>query len=335
MIKLLSPENNAVIDTHTDLQNTFIDTIYAQGTDKALEWLLPRKNNIERSHPNPLVLEWTNDGSTEYEVFVSETEDFENAKVFKTTSTTYSLVNLKIGQQYFWKVNNSAVGTFSTKNNRFRFVKVDGLLNMRDLGGINIKQGLLYRGSEIHDDELSIEESGKSTFIEDLGIKTQMNLRLEGAPSLPHSYVGEQVAYAFLPYRPYKEVFYDDHRKGLRKIFEFLADESHYPIYFHCFGGADRTGMIALFLRCLLDEPEEDILVDYEITSLSIYAAGVAEGVSSLGFRNRKCDYFVEFLDLLEPYAPGGTLNDKVKNFLLDCEISKETLDKVISNIKK
>lgn len=335
MIKLLSPENNAVIDTHTEIQNMFIKLIRSEGIDEALEWLLPRKNGLERSYPNPLVLEWEDDGSPFYEFWISESEDFSNSKIFKTTETTYELLNLKIGQSYFWKVNDSDVGTFTTKNNRFRFVKVDGLLNMRDIGGINIKQGLLYRGSEIHDEELSIAESGKETFIEDLGIKTQMTLRFENPPSLPHSYVGESVAYAFLPYRPYKEVFYHYHRQGLRRIFEFLADKNNYPIYFHCFGGADRTGMIALFLRALLDEPEEDIYIDYELTSLSIYAGGAAEGVKSLGFRNRHYDYFTEFLDLLEPYAPSGTLNEKVKNFLLDCEISQETLDKVISIIKK
>ena len=63
MSKPFYPENGAVINTHTPIQNTFIDMIHTHGTEAALEWLLPIKNGCECSYPQPVPLRWEEDGS--------------------------------------------------------------------------------------------------------------------------------------------------------------------------------------------------------------------------------------------------------------------------------
>ena len=333
MISLIYPPSGAVIDTHTDIQNKFIDFIKTQGISAALEWLLPQKDGSELSFPNSVRFEWSDTNAREYIFEISEDKDFTTSYTSRTEAPFFVMTNLKIGQKYYWRINGGIYDTFETLDNKFRFLKIDGALNVRDIGGINIKQGLLYRGSEINK-EYQITEIGKKVFKEQLYIKTELNLRKESESADGISCVGGGVRYKYLPYRPYVEMFRDEHRKGIVKIMDFFADSENYPIYFHCLGGADRTGMIAFLLRALLGEHDEDILIDYELTSLSSYAYGLAEGVTALGFRSREADYFQEFISLFNAYN-GNSYCEKAESFLLECNVKPSTIARIRSILKK
>ncbi len=115
---------------------------------------------------------------------------------------------------------------------------------------------------------------------------------------------------------------------------KFLSDENNYPVYIHCMGGAERTGMIALFLRALAGENDECIHLDYELTGLSCYAYGRAEGALENGFRSRNSDYYIEFLNILDTYAPAEPLSIKVRKFLNDCGVSEACMEKIKNIIK-
>lgn len=334
MIKLVYPTDGCIIDTHTETQNTFIQMIKDKGIDEALEWLLPVKNDTECSHPTEIKFEWTNNGSDEYIFELSETEDFSDPIIFKTKENSIVITNLKIGQSYYWRVNGCDYTSFKTLDNEYRFIKIDGVLNVRDVGGIKIKQGLLYRGADV-DHEYKISDKGVDTFVNELKIKTQMSLRKEHPEEPPFSVFSDKVNYKRLPYRPYTEIFYDEYRQGVKNIMEYLTDESHYPIYFHCAGGADRTGMIAMYLRALMGESEEELLIDYELTSLSTYAMGLIEGVRARGFRNRNNDYFVAFLDKIGYDKEQKNLVERIKAFLLECGVTDETVEKIRAIIAK
>ena len=330
---LIYPNDHSIIDTHTDIQNGFIDLIHERGIAAALDWLTPQKGDNELSFPKSVRFTWAPEGVEPYVFELAENNTFSPSYTVRTADTFLEVTNLKIGQKYYWRVNGGNYRTFETKDNKFRFIEIDGVLNVRDLGGINIKQGLLYRGSEINK-EYKITEDGKKVFKEQLNIKTEINIRKGEMFEKSKSCMGEEVSYKYLPYRPYTEIFEDEHRKGICEIMEFLAQEENYPIYFHCLGGADRTGMIAFFLRALLGESNEDILIDYELTSLSSYAYGLAEGVDALGFRSRETDYFREFISLFNAYK-GNSFSEKTESFLLECNIKPSTLERVRSILKK
>ena len=159
MVKLLFPTEGYVFDTHTSEQNEFIDRIGKSNTEEALEWLLPVKDNHEISKPMVLTLKWEADEKGPFSVELSENADFSDGILYETTENTLEVSNLKIGTTYFWRVNQSEAATFKTENNLFRFIDVDGALNVRDVGGVAIKQGLVYRGSEI-DAHFEITEKG-------------------------------------------------------------------------------------------------------------------------------------------------------------------------------
>ena len=74
MVKLISPKCGGVVRTQTDVQREFIKRIAEDGTDAAIEWLLPLKAGKEQSYPMSLVLSWEGDGSRSYEVVLSERE---------------------------------------------------------------------------------------------------------------------------------------------------------------------------------------------------------------------------------------------------------------------
>lgn len=326
MIALIYPQNESVVDIYTDIQDGFIGLIETKGIAAALDWLIPQKDGMELSFPKPIRFAWTDTQDEKYIFEISENEEFKESYTVQTNEPFFVMTNLKVGQKYYWRVNGEAYNTFETRNRRYRFLEIDGALNVRDLGGINIKQGMVFRGSEL-EEKYKLTDIGRAVMRDQLKIKTELNVRKIKLIK-DKSCISESVRYKYMPYRPYREIFEEEHRKGIVGIMELFASEDNYPIYFHCLGGADRTGMIALFLRALLCERDEDILIDYELTSLSSYAYGLTEGVDSLGFRSREADYFQEFLSIFNKY-PGNSLSEKTEAFLLECGVKPITIEKI------
>ena len=327
-VNLTFPADGYTFDTQTEIQKEFISKICTCGTDDAIRWLLPYKENTELTYPRALRFEWQANGSAQYYFELSKDPDFSDSLSIFTTENHFEADNLEIGQKYFWRVNKGNARRFYTKNNGFRFIRLDGALNVRDIGGNKIKQGLIYRGSDIYTN-YRLSPDGINTLVNVLKVKTELELRAEYRPD-EWLDIGDSIRLVHLPYRPYKEIFEDQHRKGICEIMNFLSCEENYPIYVHCLGGADRTGMIAFFLRAIAGENDEFILADYELTSLSSYAYGLTEGVGRTGVRNRNSEYFREFLRGINEYAPEKTFKEKITNFLLDCGVSRETLDKIV-----
>ena len=169
MTRPVFPKNGGSVDTHTDVQNECIRRISEEGTDKALNWMLPVKNGTELSRPRSVVLEWSTDLLPPYNIELSEEENMRSPLTRYTDAPRLELTNLKVGQKYFWRINGGEVWSFSTEDNKYRFMDIDGALNVRDIGGVNIKQGLIYRGSEI-DKEFKLSDKGKYTFKNELAI---------------------------------------------------------------------------------------------------------------------------------------------------------------------
>lgn len=329
MITLLLPQDGYVFNTHTPIQKEYISRIHSSGTESALAWLATVKNG-ECSYPQRLELAWQG-GNAPYTVEVSETRDFTAPHCYRTNENSVFIDNLKIDTEYFWRVNGSNPRKFQTVGNCPRFIRLDGALNVRDLGGNKIKQGLVYRGTAI-DGPYFLSDTGKKAFQDELKIKTEIELRENADPEKTTAFA-DSIARIYAPYRPYMEVFEEKHKAGIRKIIEVFTDESRYPIYINCMGGADRTGMIALYLRAIAGESDEDIHIDYELTALSTYAAGAAEGAD--GFRSRNKPYYRDFLDELQKYAPGQSISACAKTFLLSCGVTQAQIEKIQSIIKK
>jgi protein-tyrosine phosphatase len=209
-------------------------------------------------------------------------------------------------------------------------MKVDGIYNVRDLGGYitqdgkRTAQGLLCRGGSLtpasvypHD----LTDEGKAYMSEVMGIKTEIDFR---PPSEAGGHTESPIPGANLVYITiggYADAF-GGYAQGYKEFFSALAVKENYPIYYHCTGGADRTGTVSFLLNGLLGVSELECLQDYEITSFSIY-----------NVRNSKngpyADYFQKFRTQLETFA-GNTLQEKVESYLLSIGLTGTE----IANIK-
>ena len=264
-----------------------------------------------------------------------------DVRVIRTAKTETSIGNLKIGQTYYWRVGGSAVHSFTTEDLTPRWIFAEGATNIRDLGGWKtqegkrVRQGLIYRGSELdwisyrdRDPRLepqahtAVTEEGRRILREELRIRTDLDLRLGVVGGLTESPLGPDVSLRLIPSLPYDEFLAEDQYPAARAIFECLADASAYPVYYHCWGGADRTGTIAYLLLAYLGVPEEDLILDYELTSLSIF-----------GIRARTLGFFREFMRALAAFDPEGTPKSRAERFLRACGLSEDTLASLKQNL--
>ena len=148
----------------------------------------------ELSKPNAITISWDNiTNASEFTFYLSETKDFDIVKKIVTDKREVSLINLKINTVYFWyleyfdgELKKSDVKTFIIDSKTPRNLSIDGLTNVRDLGGYEvgknqeIKQGMIYRSSRLNENEttdLLITSSGIKEMVEGLKIKSELDIR--------------------------------------------------------------------------------------------------------------------------------------------------------------
>jgi len=303
---------------------------------EAFQWDALRVTSDDRCVPRPVSFKWegcrTQSENMIYDLLISTSARLENPAVHKDIVEPYrNVANLQIGTRYYWKViardrdsvlAMSPVWTFTTHPAAPRWLHVQGITNVRDMGGWRlpgnrrVRQGLIYRSSEMNRRVL-ISEEGKRVVHEELKIRTDLDLRGAGEndtcwPALDES----AVQWINIPVRPYEHIVADDAREQYRQVFKVFANPSAYPLLFHCWGGCDRGGTVAFLLHALLGLDRDSLIRDYEYSSLSIW-----------GQRSHLSENFQSLLNALEPF--GDTKNDfgkQVENYLLSSGLTEKEI---------
>ncbi|MCQ2385380.1 MAG: tyrosine-protein phosphatase [Clostridia bacterium] len=335
-VTLTYPRENDLICLHTEAQERFIaddDKRAAFAENMTFHWYALEEQGTDYSLP--LVLRFTytfSYGEEEQEnkgypfLVLSETPDMKRPAVFAGDEQGCDVTGLKIGTRYYWRVQkggvSSGISSFTTQNVPPRYVRVDGISNVRDAGGYavpggKIRQGLLYRGGEgeLH---MHLTPRGMDD-VRTLGIKTEFDMRGEAVGQVDFTTMELcGVKRILVPEKPYAEVFSPACRKAVKAFFKALTKKSNLPMYYHCWGGADRTGSFAYLLGAFLGMSREDLLYDYELTSLSKW-----------GVRSRNYGQFKEMERQLSLY-PGETLKEKAAAFLLtDIGLTEKELNAI------
>lgn len=283
--------------------------------------------------------EYSGDDASACRVEYATNADFSDAITVETAGDTSSvdLYNLYRGSEYFVRVTVLGANgeTLKTAESQFettalgpRVMNIEGIYNVRDVGGYQtlfgkeIVQGLAYRGGsltpppkDIYNSNLT--ENGKRYMSEVMGIKTEIDFRnaeesgVTGGSVIPNA----ELVYATLG--GYEDAM-GNYKEGYRKTFSMLADENNYPIYYHCTGGADRTGTVTFLLHALLGVSETECIQDYEFTSFSVY--GVRSTQSGPYVK-----YFQPFLNRLKAFE-GDTLQEQTENFLLSIGVTEDEI---------
>ena len=323
MTRLIVPENCAAVRILTDCQRNFV----GEGEGTALiDWLkLNRSDKDDCTLPGKVCFEWESDSAADV-LEISEMPDFAEPMRVICHEKRAEVGNFIMGTRYFWRVNGCDAGEFYTEDAAPRWMEVGGMSNVRDMGawrtldGRRVKQGLIFRGSEM-DTHHTVTPAGIKTLRDEMGIRTDLDLRGEAVGRVTESPAGADVDYRLIPCKAYDEFMAEEQKSVCMALFEVLADESAYPIYFHCWGGADRTGTLALMLESVLGLSDADMLKDYELTSLSVW-----------GERSRNSELFRALMAELDKYD-GGSIGEKAISFLRSCGIADDTFEKLKRNL--
>ena len=211
------------------------------------------------------------------------------------TDTEVTLVNLFSTKTYYWRVkdgNNvvSEVSNFTTGDYP-RWIDCGAMYNVRDMGGYmtssgkRVKQGLVFRGGEIThkawatDHTFTGDDAAKDVFRNVMKIGVELDLRrtadLGGGETYTSCMFAENgdIDYVNKQINSFSNGV-NNNASLIKDCFNLFANADRKPVYYHCHGGADRTGTLGFILLGLLGVSYTDCVIDYELTSYSSIGGG-------------------------------------------------------------
>ena len=165
---------------------------------------------------------------------------------------------------------------------------IDGLVNVRDLGGLRTVDGRKVRSGQVvrSDNPKSLSEQGHAELIAEVSPRTVVDLRMdmeverEGYTLIDHSVT--VINHAMVPQSGVTpeqiqagmaDNLVEDYRRQIEAnatsiiaALELIADESSRPVIIHCTAGKDRTGIVTALLLDILGVDHETIVADYHVT---------------------------------------------------------------------
>ena len=232
-----------------------------------------------------------------------------------------------------------------------RWISARPLYNVRDQGGYmtssgkRVKQGLVFRGGEITSTDgnghyNTIADSSREAFREIMDIGLEIDLR--GPSDIFDAYSAcafaedGDIEYQQSAIKSYEETFTRT-RSMVAPIFEALSHADEKPVYYHCFGGADRTGTIGFLLNGVLGVSYTDLVIDFELTSYS--------SINNEHIRNhvpghqRQYDRWPALINQIKTdktngygYDAEASLEKSLENFLITaCSVPEETISTIRS----
>ena len=288
--------------------------------------------SAQLDRPKPVTLSWSAattppgyDGepadSAAYTLTLTEDATGETQTFTGITGTSYDLVNLKTGVKYRWSVTGGGEtvreGTFRTADNMPRLLSVDGVRNVRDIGGFTgLNQGLVYRGGKMDhptpSSDFQITDAGRAVLADRLGVRTDLDFRSSTEVTVTSSPLDENVQWLHIPIGSYDYLLSKEYIEPFHDVFAVFADSDNYPVYMHCVGGADRTGTAAFVLEALCGVPEAILSMDFELTSFAVW--GLRERTSNAQYGTN----YTGLIETLKDASSAPTLAGKAEEILID-----------------
>ena len=243
----------------------------------------------------------------------------------------------------------SQTASFTTEDIPPRWITLEGKAgNIRDLGGWKtldgrrVRQGLIYRGTGLNASSVNGDRIGRNRLTvedvsymkEDLGIKTDLDLRTKRElAGMVKSPLGDGVTFINQPSPAYRGLFatggFDselcpDAKKATAENFRVFCDRANYPIYFHCIGGADRTGSLSYILCGVLGVSKHDAEVEWEATFYPELPEMTKDHAGPNAWRTK-----LHFDEGFGKYGDADTsLQRRIELYLLDCGVTQEEIER-------
>lgn len=171
-----------------------------------------------------------------------------------------------------------------------RIVTIDGVQNVRDLGGIPTKAGgafksqRIFRSAALH----TVTPNGIKQ-MQDLGVKAVIDLRstaeTKGNPDPVEALQKAGIAYYHIPMldnlqsniAAQKEIvntgldvmyqhILDNHKEDFKKLLDIIRKTPTGGIFYHCSVGKDRTGITSMMLLSIAQVEDNYIIDDYSMS---------------------------------------------------------------------
>lgn len=297
-----------------------------------------------------------NPNKKEFTIVFADNEKLNNSIQYKTTSDYFDIpYNLLPRCTYYYQIidNTGAdvgkVQSFVVDDSfLLRTLNVDGVVNIRDIGGwvtTNkevIKYGKIFRGGRLK----SITSLGREQLFNELGVKTEIDVRNDGSQESGHShnylkYGMGQYTEIIPGYKSPNRIhtvtgenigpvgFSSSSVTSIGNIFKSLADEKNYPVYIHCNHGADRTGTIIYLLNGLLGVPYEQLVQDFELTTFSKSGSRYRSYITDKGEFDTTSEYAGISECSEQNYVAFGKLHELI---MTNYGQNKKTLQEAIEN---
>ncbi|MBR4593848.1 MAG: tyrosine-protein phosphatase [Bacteroidaceae bacterium] len=222
--------------------------------------------------PLPTTVWWP--GGNSATILLSTSPRFKETFKVEASESPASIYNLIPDVKYYYKVldGNSKVVCSGCVKPVGPLRMINGVAeNVRDLGGWkvdggHIAYGKLYRGAKLSS---RMSDNSKDIFLNQLGIRLDLDLRGIKDSEAKVGPVVEGADYIKFPVEKNmgrgtgntQELY----QQAIRTIIERLGKGE--AVYFHCAGGADRTGTLAFLIEALVGVSENDLSKDYELTT--------------------------------------------------------------------
>ena len=333
-------EFTSPIEIHTEYQQNYLS--YDGNYDKMPQNSYPDgSKNI--SDPVSTRIMWKYDGHRDdltYSISISQNEDMEDSfAIVGDNKQEINAYNFYLGKNYYrinaidpyGETHSSKVYSLTVKNVFPRNLYVGArMTNCRDMGGRKIstggviRQGLLYRtcGNGYNQDGKKIDDEGKDIMLNQLKVKTELNCHNNS--SYDFNFNGTTRYATLMDYAdgsPSKHHF-SRNTESVKNVFEILAKEEMYPVFFHCRIGTDRTGLVAILLDGILGVELNDIYQDYLFSNFGKIGTKRKIGTSEA---DDIANYITEIMKL-----PGKNFNERCYNALLTIGVPKATIDKIL-----
>ena len=334
-----------------DVRTKYVKAYLEAKTEEAqIDVLQDYRISVGWDTSTPISVWWSGNGSSSYTVNLATDREMQTAVSYtvERSSINYTFENLIPGTTYYYNVSGTKTGdstpidSFTVADYPVRWITAGGVSNMRDLGGWNtvdgkkVRYGLIYRGGMLngYNNGPKITEKGRQVFVEQLGMRSELDLRnaSDNGGQVGCAWVGG--AYNLWSLSAYDSIsrysgrYSAANKESLRKIFAFLSNENNYPVYVHCNWGADRTGTLSYLINGLLGVPYEELVKDFELTTFSPsgarYRSAIEDGkFSDTGIMRNDSKNYVAFGRMHEIFTTyyqgeGEPLSAAIEKYLLE-----------------
>ncbi len=231
-----------------------------------------------------------------------------------------------------------------------RILKLDELINVRDLGGIRVPRGTTRFGKFLRSAIPYRLSRQDLDFLRDYGLTEDIDLRGGFDPRV-EDVLGKEVwiSYKKIPLEDDTSIRYvaavrnnrafsfSDHyihmaENGKDWVYEVLSalEEAKGCVLFHCTTGKDRSGLIAALLLGICGVSQNDIVEDYRMSEDFLADFQSRTGIVPTGYNGLEIDkgFYQTHADNMEQLLQ--YFNDKyggITGYLASCGVTEKTKD--------